>query len=336
MYYNRLISTELAAALLEEDKMQWLFNFVKQRKDLDFLIGQNSSTEWISVYRGLSSIIQVTTSRNKLIVTADKKYKAIAKQMGLAIYTDKNTTAFAFQDDLEKLLDKISKDDKFDRYYNNKKEGYYQNILSRKYGINSLPFSDFVVIDKEMVVGYEDEVEKMKIFGGMQQKYKTLLNKISSTNPKRFGSNLGKKAIGSELDFLAWKSDGTLLLIEYKHGTNTSGIYLSPLQIGLYSDVFECYSKDKKDDLFVTLRQMVEQKQKLGLIHADWKIPSKIESIRPMLLISEFNPKSTGLQKYREILKICREELRNRNFLHDIEVCTYSSESDEMTMLDTN
>jgi hypothetical protein len=116
------------------------------------------------------------------------------------------------------FLDRVSDDKKYDRYYNNKKEGYYQNILSRKYGINSLPESDFVIIDKEVVIGYKDKNEKEDNFGGKQKKYRDLLEKISRLDPIKFGKGLEKKAIGNELDFLAWKSDGTLLLIELKHG----------------------------------------------------------------------------------------------------------------------
>ena len=54
MYYNRKISDSLSRLIEPRGELRWLFDFVKSRDDLDFLIGKSSSTEWISVYRGLS------------------------------------------------------------------------------------------------------------------------------------------------------------------------------------------------------------------------------------------------------------------------------------------
>ena len=203
--------------------------------------------------------------------------------------------------------------------------------MSRKFGINSLPDSDFVIIDKEVVIGYEDQKEKNKIFGEKQSKYKDLLKEISLSNPIKFGKGLEKKAIGNELDFLAWKSDGTLLLIELKHGTNTSGIYLSPLQIGLYAEIFENYKEKNETDFYNSLKRMVEQKQRMGLIHKDWKIPPEITSIKPMLIISEYNPKGTSIEKFSDILAICREKFPSH--LQSIEVFSYSRQQDKLELV---
>ena len=59
MYYNRTISKEFASLLETGSKLRWLFDFVKNHKELDFLIGKNNSKEWISVYRGLTRILTI-------------------------------------------------------------------------------------------------------------------------------------------------------------------------------------------------------------------------------------------------------------------------------------
>ena len=321
MYYDRVISCDLEKKFNIE--LRWLYDFVKGREDLDFLIGANNSMEWISVYRGLSRIIRIYKGKRNNVIRIDgaDAYMSLAWSLGTNIYTNKVDKFTNFEDYLKTLLERVTDDNRFDRYYNNKKEGFYQNVLSRKFGINSNRGDDFVIIDKEVVIGYKDQDEKNHIFGEKQGKYRNLLEYISKLDADRYGKDLERKAIGNELDFLAWKSDGTLLLIELKHGTNTSGIYLSPLQIGLYTELFEKYQKEVPD-FYDKLKKMVEQKQRMGLIHKEWQIPAKITSIKPMLIISEYNPNSSCMVKFGEILKICKEnENFGENYLSDIEVC---------------
>ena len=225
-----------------------------------------------------------------------------------------------FQTKLEFLITKIEKDKTFDRYYSNKKEGFYQNELSKLFGTNSNPNSDFVIIDKEAVIGYSDIPQKASIFGSIQQNYKQLQKDISLINPQRYGAKIDEESIGNELDFLALDKAGNILLIEYKHGTNTSGIYLSPLQIGLYYDIF---STLPKKDLEFAVFEMLEQKQKIGLINKNWSKPACIKDIIPVLIISEYNYKSSSKTKFDEILQISRNKF-GPNFLNNIQTYNYT------------
>lgn len=317
MYYNRTISANLSAAIEAGGKLRWLFDFVKNHKALDFLIGKNNSKEWISVYRGLSRIISLLAVNSaSVFVDADKKYKSMTPNL----FGNKDIN-IDFSNEIEDLITLIEKDSKLNRYYNNKKEGFYQNELSRKYGICGNPDDDFVIIDKEVVIGYKNNLEKDYIFGKLQKKYKLLQNEISYRDSVRFGKNLEKKAIGNELDFLALDKKGNILLIEYKHGTNTSGIYLSPLQIGLYYDIFYDFPIN---DLTKAIFEMLDQKQKIGLINPKWNRPPAIKDIIPVLIISEYNYKSSAKIKYDEILQIIRKETSN-NFLSNIQTYNYTN-----------
>ena len=191
--------------------------------------------------------------------------------------------------------------------------------MSRRYGICGKGNDDFVIIDKEAVVGYSDNAEKNKVFGTAQKKYKSLQRIISETNPHRFGKNLEEKSIGNELDFLALDKEGNILIIEYKYGTNTSGIYLSPLQIGMYFDLF---SNLPRSDLEDAIYQMLVQKQGIGLINPKWGRPS-IKSIVPVLIISEYNYRSSAMEKFQEILNITRNNLGSK-FLNNIKTYNYN------------
>lgn len=317
MYYNRKISNSFSALIESAGKLRWLFDLVKKRNDLDFLIGKNNSKEWISLYRGLSRILTITKTRNSNIIKIDgaNAYKIISP----SLYGEKDTS-YNFKTEIENILNAVAVNPKFDRYYKNKKEGYYQNILSRKYGIFGDKDDDFVIIDKEAVVGYLNQKEKDIAFEKIQPKYKQLQHDISEKNSKRYGKDIEKKAVGNELDFLALDKNGNILLIEYKHGTNTSGIYLSPIQIGMYYDIFTNFPKK---DLEKAVFEMLIQKQKIGLICPNWVIPKKIKDIIPILIISEYNYKSSAKQKFDEIFTFSKEQLGSK-FLNNLLMYNYT------------
>lgn len=316
MYYNRTISQNFAGLLETGGKLRWLFDFVKNRTDLDFLIGKNNAKEWISIYRGLTRIITITPKDiNTIKIDAAKKYKSISPNLYGVKSINEN-----FQNDIIKIISLIEKEPQFNRYYNNKKEGFYQNELSKIFGTHCSPNSDFVIIDKEAVIGYSNKPQKASIFGSIQQKYKQLQKDISLIDPKRYGKNLVTKSIGNELDFLAIDKEGNILLIEYKHGTNTSGIYLSPLQIGLYYDIFTTLPKKV---LEFAVFEMLEQKQRIGLINKNWSKPACIKDIIPVLIISEYNYKSSSKTKFDEVLQISRTKF-GPNFLSNIKTYNYT------------
>lgn len=329
MYYDRTISDDLSGLIKNNGELRWLFDFVKKRTDLDFLIGKNSNNksspnEFISIYRGLTSLLTIKLNSNpqKIKISAAEKYQKMSSSM----YGVKDIT-FNFQTQLEEMLDDLSKlgiNDPKDQYYtkyDNKKEGYYQNELSRRYGICSKEEDKFVIIDKEAVIGYDNQNEKGNIFGKIRQNYKQLQTEISKIDSQRYGAALCEKPLGNELDFLALDCDGNILLIEYKHGTNTSGIYLSPVQIGLY---YEIFNELPKTMLEASVKRMLRQKKDIGLINPKWPEPKKFSNIIPVLIISEYNYDSSGKTKYVEVLDIIRKIL-GKSFLSNIKTYNYTS-----------
>jgi len=316
MYYNRTISQTFSNLLEPKGQLRWLFDFVKDKDELDFLIGKNNLKEWISIYRGLSRVLSIikTGDQNKIKLDGAEAYKKILP----CLYGIKSTTE-NFSTELNNLVEIVSGDSQFDRYYNNRKEGFYQNMLSRRCGICSDINNEFVIIDKEVVIGYLNQKEKDKLLGPIQLRYKRLQKKVSSLNSKRFGKNLGNKPIGNELDFLALDKKGNVLLIEYKHGKNTSGIYLSPLQIGMYYDIF---NKLPKKDLENAIFKMLDQKQNIGLINKDWVRPSVLKGIIPVLIISEYNYKSSAKIKFNEVIHFIRNE--HEEFLSNLQTCNFT------------
>jgi hypothetical protein len=83
MYYNRTLSDEFSDLIAKGGSLRWLFDFVKNHDEMDFLIGKNKDKEWISVYRGLSRVLTITKSRKKdhLRLDAAKAYKALNRDL---------------------------------------------------------------------------------------------------------------------------------------------------------------------------------------------------------------------------------------------------------------
>jgi len=320
MYYNRKLSDSFSKLLEPNGKLRWLFDLVQKRPDLDFLIGKNNSKEWISIYRGLSKILTISKTSKPDVIKLDaaNAYKKISN----GLYGQKKISENFFGE-LTSLVKAVSNDPKFDRYYNNKKEGYFQNELSRNFGICGKLNEDFVIIDKEAVIGYENMHEKCELNRRIHNRYKILQRDVSQKDAKRYGKDLDKKAIGNELDFLALDKWGNLLLIEYKHGTNTSGIYLSPLQIGMY---FELFNQFPRVELEKSVFEMLEQKMEIGLINPKWSTPNNIKDIIPVLMISEYNPKSSAKVKYKEVMDFVRAQ-KGCSFLANIKTYNFTTKN---------
>ena len=321
MYYNRKLSDSFSRLIEPGGELRWLFDFVKNQEDLDFQIGRNNAQEWISVYRGLSRIITIQPRKEKIVIDGANTYKDIAKSKNINLYGLKNP-GNNFSVDFEAMLTIVRNDKNLEAYYDCRKEGFYQNEFSRKFGITGNKDSDFVIIDKEAVIGYSGGTpEKEKEFLPLQISYRELFGAISKNDSKRYGQNLQNKSLGNELDFLALDKEGNILLIEYKDGSNTSGIYRSPIQIGLYYDIFKRYPRF---DLENAVNNMFLQKQKIGLIDPSWVKPDKIMSIIPWLVISNYKEKSVGKENFNEVRNIAREFKNDPQFLSDLRIFNHS------------
>ncbi|MFI3298139.1 MAG: hypothetical protein R3Y59_11050 [bacterium] len=316
MYYNREISPELEDLLITGE-LKWLVRYIREHDDLDLLIGRNKSKEFCSVYRGTSRFLSIERSSFKKAVfkvTASNTYKKLCPELFSDSLSD------ITPERLEKLRNIVSNDSHFDRYYNNKKEGYYQNYYSRKYGLLSSELSEFVVVDKESVVGYEDENEKNKQFAPIQRLYLDVREKLCASAPELYGKHFAnkkdgtekEKSLGSELDLLALDKNGNILLIELKDGGNTNGIYLSPFQIGVYYDAFSQFSFD---ELFNTVIRMAKQKQRLNLISPDWKIPQQPGKMVAELVIGGKCSKA-ALDRFESVKEFIKKD--NEKLLKDI------------------
>lgn len=284
MYYDRVMSDDIANLL--SGKYQWIIDFVKGRKDLDFQTGSNKQTSWVSIYRGTSRIFRIVDNLKGIIyIDAAQKYLELEKDL----YD--NPSSQLFSSLIEKIKTYKSPEGKsvgkntLARYFDNHREGYHQNNISRKYGICGKPETEFIVVDKEAVIGFKnDEIRKTKL-DEFSLPYKEISRKILAANESRFPSKLGNANFGNECDFIVLTKSGELILMELKDYQDTQKIYLSPFQISMYCDIFNRYDEESKGAFRETILAMVKQKQELGLLNPLWTVPEKITKISAALVV---------------------------------------------------
>lgn len=150
------------------------------------------------------------------------------------------------------------------KFYRNMKEGYWSSRLSIDYGRNWRPGTEWLIIDREAVLGFEEVREKSSFY---QYKLETqkIKRMLQTTDPKKWGTPNPDGAeceFGDELDFLAIGPEKQLQCIELKHASYTSGIYWGPLQASVY---LKAYSQ-AVDNISENIKKLVRQKVRLGLL----------------------------------------------------------------------
>lgn len=287
MYYNRVIDPAIEDLVL--DKYSWLIQAVVENPELDF---QTISSK-ISIYRGTSSIASLN---KKGKMTADKAYMTLYPDF----YNNPTPQTFA------KLLNNVHNNRYFDRYYqsvNKKKEGFYQNLISRRYTLNCKQCDNFIVIDKEFVIGYKNQSIKDILLEKHIKKYDGFIRQIKEKYPtERWPKEI--KQPGEECDFLAITKAGDVLLLELKQSADTKKIYLSPLQVEKYADMTKSLLDDYSDSFFNVLKEMVEQKKRIGIMNPAWEMPQKLSGKIKTAVVVGGDSSSEAKRKYKLVRDI--------------------------------
>lgn len=330
-YYQSAMNDILVQKLIKD--FRWLINYVIEHKELDFQTGSDrDGNSWFSVYRGTSRILKIMGSKKgKISYDADKTYKE--KAGGNELIKKFNTEER--ENELIKALDEYlkridDKEDVFGRYYvtgsGEKREGYYQNLISRRYSFESKNGDPFLIFDKEFVLGFINQKAKdnwnKEIKEEIQKNLSVFVKEYNGKLPKEIREK--KKDHYDEVDFLALNWDGDIIIMELKQN-DPSKTAFSPIQLGSYYRQFKKFLKEnKKNDymsIYENIRIMIQQKISLGMIKMpDGKtLPSKLTGvIKAYLIVGENNTISSEQKKrYKKARKI---------FLPNIEA--YQSKSD--------
>lgn len=310
-YYNRKMKCDFVEKLTKD--YPWLISFVKEHECLDFQTVNYPKTKRskLSIYRGTGRVLTFNFSPNGISWDADIEYKGLCPEFFKMPTKEK----------FEIYLGKIKKEDGFKRYYNdeenNRNEGYFQNLVGRRYTFQITEKDDFIIIDKEFVLGFENEKIKEKwnenIIKDVEQKIEDFRSQYKGSLPKDI-----KKEYG-EFDFLALNSNGDILIMELKQNA-PSKTALSPIQVYFYYKQLKKLLEEDQE-LYKKIIDMVMQKMDMGIISPIFKkkLPVKLSGkIVPCVIIGECK----GFSK-----TMCeRYELTKKIFLPELE--TYICEKD--------
>lgn len=257
-YYDRTMDDSFISKVL--DDFPWLINFVKKTPELDFQTGHDPirKRSWFSVYRGTGRVLTFASRRNGYKIDAADAYKIIAPNGFFEHPTE---------DSFVEYLSNIREAPNLKRYYESdqgKKEGFYQNLIGRRYTFNTKAEDDFIIIDKEMVVGFKGEDTKTDWNKDIRKHIKALISKLrenyNGTLPQDIPSMYG------EFDFLAMTWKGDIIIMELKQD-DPPKTYLSPIQVRFYYEQFKKLMNEDIDFLSANIMRMVQQKIDLGIIN---------------------------------------------------------------------
>jgi hypothetical protein len=219
---------------------------------LDIHLRENDT---LMVYMGTTRVLKlkINIKTKKLVFTADKAYS----DEFLISYDFDHAPKGKIIQYLHKAMPNVNQ-----KYFDNKKEGYYQNMTCYLHGENAADSSPFIVFDRECVIGFRDITEKTKCFNPIADKYQGIKNRLQKLDSNKYGKPADNK-LGNELDLLGIDSNLNLLCIELKHGSNSSGIYWGPLQVAVYRELFNSINSQ---DFFNDVRTLIMQKIALNLL----------------------------------------------------------------------
>lgn len=188
-------------------------------------------------------------------------------------------------------------------YYQNHKEGFWQNRLSIAFGKDWRPEMDWLIIDREAEIQFADAFQRDKIFKPIQDEFIEIRDDFQKNDPKRFGRP-DRKPFGNQCDFLAIRPGGELLCIELKHGSDTTRSYWAGLQVAVYGKMFA----EALPEISESIKALVRQKVKLGLLPdaaINWLPAEGFHAVTPVLAVAEPEERSVCWGRLNEVMKRC-------------------------------
>lgn len=301
MRYSRTLSapfldilTGPLAPLLEyrpenEGKDYYLYNSQLRERD-EFMVYCGTSRVFVCKYN---------QRHNALKISAAPTYQKVSPDL-MRSWDCGNSTAMK---DLAALLIEHLRnvDSHVPRgHYHNKKEGYWQNRICVDFGKCWDPSDEWLIIDREVVIGFDNTSAKQAALLPIIRPYKAAVEQLTEEEPKKWGKP-GKKSFGDELDLLAIDPLGNLVCIELKYGTNAAGVYWGMYQASVYRDL----AKIASERIITGVKELATQKIELGLLPRSAEervrlIDSKKSDIRTVLAVAAPNPLSSCWKKLVE------------------------------------
>ncbi len=257
----------------------------------------------IMYYHGTTCILIASLSGQTVRFSADKRYEENRHAGNLfQVWPLKNA------DELRAMLKSYFAgicNDVNPKFYDNHKEGYWQNRLCIHYGQRWDNSKEWLIIDRESVLGFATKHQKNEFYSTKKTRYQNIKANLQQNDPIRWGIP-NVKRFGDELDMLAISPSKELVAIELKHGSSAAGVYWAPLQVSVYRDAFS----DVLPEIAKGLIKLVHQKVAFGLLPkgALAMLPDgNFSKVQATVAVGDPNEASTCWGKMREVLEAMRQ-----------------------------
>ena len=350
IYYNRILSGPAEKTILMNFK--WLIDFVKAEagNKLDFQITFNCNkkgsgndatipdkqrgTSRFSIYRGTSRILSLVFSTSgKISIDAADSYRKHCSPS-----KDFFTPGGLSKEKLIVYLEKITDNtDRYGRYYINKEnmrvEGFYQNLINRRYTLTPQQGDDFIIFDREFEFGFScGEAENLQNTDAKdvikKSKENAKQHALGAKSPKTiFTNDYENKDSFDEIDGVGINQNGDILIIEIKHPQNNTGIVYGPMQVRYYIEQLRKAISDNvyREEFYDNIKRIIEQKSRMGILNLpqNWKIPIKLSGkIIPYLVVGSIE--DTPILKSPELISrfnVIRQAFDDKEFPLQVKVC---------------
>ncbi len=372
-YYNRVMSEKIVDLLKEGGKFHWLIDYVighkapDGNKDLDFQTGSTpricnneikdvTAKSWFSIYKGTGRVITIMEDGipRQPCKKEETDENGNTKRKYHLAPCQKSGVEFA-KEDMDSIMARWDNEIKDKgRYYmdglGEKKEGYYQTLISRRHSLDCKVDDWLLIFDKEFKLGYanadiQDEVIKIiklrandlacKIFDFFDKKHGKW-NGSKGTSPWKLPGDMKKKErinptiapdpkilkemkASTECDFVGLNKNGDLVLLELKRPEDSVKIYLAPLQVATYNELVSEYLKNE-NDLEKVINEMVIQKRKLGMMNTTWDFPMKLSGKVELAVVvgstDEKKPGDLTIKKFKNVRQVVENQIGKRITLY--------------------
>ncbi len=223
-----------------------------------------------------------------------------------------------------------------------KKEGFYQTLVSRRYSLNYKIGDDLLIFDKEFKIGYiSEEIKDNEFMRPIKSWVYAMKDKIAKdfkehdydickAIDKEKGPEEFEK-ISTECDFVGLNNKGDIVLLELKRHGDGNKIYLSPLQVGTYYKLLSQYiEKEGLPVLQDVIFEMVKQKQRLGIINKDYKLPSKLSGNIKLAVVVGGEAGKQAKEQYKIVRQIIEKNIKDH--IVDNEIMYYTCDENDGTL----
>ena len=279
----------------------------------------------IMIYHGETCVLTVALKNKDHPFNAHKTYgqedrdcsSAYLKLVGLHTWS-RNEAKILMKEYLEKIPKSVHRSK-----YGNLKEGFWKNKLGVRFGRHFEESDPWLIVDREAVIGFENEKDKENFYGPMKDGCAAFVRKLQDEDTEKWGKSC--KRLGNELDLLVLDKDKNLVCIELKHGkAKASEIYWGPAQVSLYRNIFGYEAVI--GTVSVGIKKMVKQKVALGLLprHALGRLPEpEVDFACPRAILAIAEPQRRHKDCWNSLKRVLTKLSQN------VEVATIEEDGND-------